>query len=179
MSMNMMGSNVRIHEEQVKKEQSLLQRGDVIRLEPGMMIYADIPSMFRGGAFFDKKNCHREIKIGQVYKSTPQSAQALKEEVYEKIWHIIPVDKQQVSDFVNSLSLDLEEKSFDSSVYAGEYVVYSAVSNGGAGCWDGTPYPDGWHVYCHKVDDPSVEVDFYQTGCFTAMIKDIKPISNK
>ena len=37
-------------------------------------------------------------------------------------------------------------------------------------------YPDGHHVFCVKADDDKVRVDFYQSGCFTAMIEDIKPV---
>ena len=57
----------------------------------------------------------------------------------------------------------------------GKYVVIKTVSDGG--CDEpGNYYPSGHHVYCAKLDDRSVKVDFYQSGCFTATIKDINPI---
>lgn len=68
---------------------------------------------------------------------------------------------------------------------AGQYVVYkTAVHGGGTAHGPNDVYPDGHHVYCERVDDPSasnntprnIKVDFYQTGCFTAMIEDIQPI---
>lgn len=182
MAMDMMGSNSRFQNEQIKKEQHLLQKGDIIRLEPSMKVYMNIPRMFRGGAAFDLDETHADVKIGQVYKREAPSAQDLVEQIFKKLKEIVPVSQQQVSAFVDSLNLDMEEKVFDSSVYAGEYEVYQTLSNGGGYggggfCPDSVPYPNGWHVYCHKVDNPSVKVDFYQTGCFTAMIEDIEPIN--
>ena len=57
---------------------------------------------------------------------------------------------------------------------AGKYVVTKTVSDGG--CDDPMNYyPAGHHVYCANVDR-SIKVDFYQSGCFSATIKNIKPI---
>lgn len=182
MAMDMMGVSGRINNEQVKKEQYLLQRGDIIHLEPGMKVYTDIPLMFCGGKPFEMGKRHADVCIGEIYKRKAQSVQNIVEEVYEKIYRTIPASKEQISAFVDSLKLDMDEKSFDTSVYAGEYEVYHTASNGGGTggggfCYDSVPYPDGWHVYCHKVEDPSVMVDFYQTGHFTAMIENIEPIN--
>jgi len=59
---------------------------------------------------------------------------------------------------------------------SGKYVVYkTANEGGGTGHGPGDLYPDGHHVFCESVIDPSIKVDFYQSGCFTAMIHDIKP----
>ena len=59
----------------------------------------------------------------------------------------------------------------------GKYIVCStSFSGGGTGHGPHDVYPDGHHVFCVKADDRNVRVDFYQTGCFTAMIKDIEPI---
>jgi hypothetical protein len=49
---------------------------------------------------------------------------------------------------------------------AGRYVVYKTAQD---------VYPSGHHVWCEKVDDAAVKVDFYQSGCFTAMIEEIEP----
>jgi hypothetical protein len=62
---------------------------------------------------------------------------------------------------------------------AGEYVVdrtsFSGGSEGG-GMNGHDDYPDGHHVYCKRLEDQTIEVDFYQSGCFTAMIEKIKPV---
>ena len=61
------------------------------------------------------------------------------------------------------------------SYLAGEYIVMKTVMDGGSTGRDS--YPDGHHVFCVKAGNPSIKIDFYQSGCFTAMIKDIKPIA--
>lgn len=160
----------------VANEPTLLQRGNIIRLEPGMKVYADVPSMYRGGSFFDTRSTHSDVVIGRIYKKPAKTIQALAKEIFGRIKYLVPVSEEQIATFLEGLSLDLEERHFDTSIYAGEYEVHHACYNGGSDSYDGG-YPNGWHVYCHKVDNPSMEVDFYQTGCFTAMIPDIKPIN--
>ncbi len=69
----------------------------------------------------------------------------------------------------------------DTEWLAGRYVVTSvAEDGGGTGMGDRDVYPSGHHVHCEKLQrsrhDSRVKVDFYQTGCFTAMIKEIEPV---
>ena len=59
----------------------------------------------------------------------------------------------------------------------GKYIVTrTAYDGGGTGMGSNDVFPNGYHVFCVKADDRTIEVDFYQSGCFTAMIKDIIPI---
>jgi hypothetical protein len=63
---------------------------------------------------------------------------------------------------------------------AGRYVVVLTTHDGGGtGHGPHDVYPSGHHVWCEKlvrdIDSP-VRVDFYQTGCFSAMIEDITPV---
>lgn len=59
---------------------------------------------------------------------------------------------------------------------AGNYIVEDTKSDGGGyGHGPHDYYPNGHHVFCVSVDGKR-RVDFYQTGCFTAMIRDIKPV---
>jgi hypothetical protein len=65
----------------------------------------------------------------------------------------------------------------DQTNLAGRYIVIKTNhEGGGTGMGPHDVYPDGHHVFCQKVDDPTVRVDFYQTGSFTAMIPEIKPV---
>lgn len=59
----------------------------------------------------------------------------------------------------------------------GKYIVIKTENTGG-GCGHGPHdiYPDGHKVTCKRVDK-KFTVSFYQTGAFTAMIKDIEPIA--
>lgn len=58
----------------------------------------------------------------------------------------------------------------------GRYIVTStSFTGGGTGHGPHDVYPNGHLVKCSSVDGLH-EVSFYQSGCFTAMIEDIKPI---
>ena len=108
-----------------------LREGDIIALEEGHKVYADVPRHF---VYSNKKGdfsrTHEDVKIGG-----------------------------------------------DFSYLAGRYVVYKTASEGGGtGHGPHDIFPDGHHVYCERIGKPPTRVDFYQSGCFTAMIEDIKPI---
>ncbi len=60
---------------------------------------------------------------------------------------------------------------------AGRYIVTkTALEGGGAGGFHSGPSPRGHHVYCKRADHDGQAVDFYQTGSFTAMIKQLEPV---
>ncbi|PZT57359.1 hypothetical protein [Paenibacillus silvae] len=64
----------------------------------------------------------------------------------------------------------------------GDYVVVNTeFSGGGYGHGMNDYYPNGHRVFCKKLnnqqwDANEIEVNFYQTGSFTAMIQDILPV---
>jgi hypothetical protein len=61
--------------------------------------------------------------------------------------------------------------------FVGKYIVYKTTNDGGGmGSSINDFYPDGHHVFCERLDNFEVKIDFYQSGSFTAMIKDINPI---
>jgi hypothetical protein len=65
----------------------------------------------------------------------------------------------------------------ETAYLAGRYVVYKTANDGGGtGHGPHDVYPNGHHVFCERLDDQSVKCDFYQSGCFTAMVADIAPI---
>lgn len=54
---------------------------------------------------------------------------------------------------------------------AGRYVVFKTCSDGGGtGHGPHDVYPDGHHVWCERLGDRQTQVDFYQSGSFTAML---------
>lgn len=78
-------------------------------------------------------------------------------------------------DFEKDEGLITIEGHFD--YFAGNYIVIKTITDGGGtGHGAGDVYPDGHHVFCENAKDPNLKLNFYQTGCFTAMIEDIKPI---
>lgn len=157
-------------------EVTLLQRHDVIRLEKGMKVYAEVQSRYFYDPFSTETKRH-DVIIGKKYNRDVPSLCKIISEIHDKIKSTIPVTYGDVEKFVEGLNLDMAEDTFDSSVFEGEYEVYCAVYDGGSPTHDGG-YPNGWHVFCQKKDNPEIEVDFYQTGCFTAMIPEIKPLNS-
>lgn len=109
----------------------MLMRGDVIDLEVGHQVFADIPKKYVfSNAHGSEELVHWNVVIGG-----------------------------------------------DFSHLAGRYGVYFTVWDGEVtGHGEGDSYEKGYHVFCEKVGDPSTKVDFYQTGDFVALIKDIQPI---
>lgn len=62
----------------------------------------------------------------------------------------------------------------------GEYIVVETnIGDGGTGHGRHDTYPDGYRVFCEKTNNRDIKCNFYQSGCFTAMIKDIKAINRK
>ena len=160
----------------------LLRKGDLIRLESGMEIWAKIPqnAYFSNRQFSDKVS-EEAIVIGRVYRQKGKDEKEIIETIFEKISNIVPVSISQVEDFVKSLKLDYSQKEFDSSVFEGVYIVDQTRLNGGYSIEQDDPdyyadrryLPDGWRVYCHKLDNPEIKVNFYQTGRFHGLIPGI------
>lgn len=55
--------------------------------------------------------------------------------------------------------------------FAGNYVVTKTAVDGGSTGHD--PYPDGHHVWAQNVDNERLVIEFYQTGCFEHMIRNV------
>ena len=154
--------------------QYLLQENDIFRLEKGMNVYAFVPEkfVFVNTPFSEKLNEHA-ICIGLPLKKRVPNKDEMIIEIQKLLgthMHLELSDKQ-IENFIESLNLNFNAEEFDTSVFLGEYRVYKAEWNGGK--HDG---PDGWHVYCHKVDDPNIAIHFDQTGYFNAINPNIKPL---
>lgn len=168
----------------------LLQKGDKIRLEKGMRVYAPIPSkfLFANTPFSTGVYESEAIEIGRVYRKQVVTKEELLNKSMDAIAGVLHISaeelnkmsRKEMETFIDSLNLNFDEEEFDSSIYAGEYMV-EYVSFGGGGV-QGTPsgyetYAHGWRVFCVKLDNPSIRVNFYQTSSFTATIPDICPIN--
>lgn len=128
----------------------MLKKGDIIELKEGHTIYMKIPEHFvyanRTGEF--EKLTSTEIIIGK------------------------------------------NRNGMDTNFLKGRYVVTSTSFEGGSSPGErfsalpSDEYPDGHHVFCeslpNKLDEFSndirFQINFYQSGCFTAMIEDIEPV---
>jgi hypothetical protein len=157
-------------------DQQLLQRGDIIRLEKGMKVCTLVPGAFAylGSPFWPTPK-NKQIVIGSTLKSGELSKDTIANKVKKGLAEldIIP-DNEKVTAFIDALNLDLSIKSFDTSKYEGEYtVIRTALEGGGTGMGPHDVFPNGHHVICTKNDDPSIEVDFYQTSGSSDLLTDV------
>lgn len=69
---------------------------------------------------------------------------------------------------------------WDTHHLVGRYVVRETAVDGGGTAMNNDVYPNGHHVWCQKLLENGElgeeKVDFFQSGAFTAMIEDIKPV---
>lgn len=162
-------------------EPYLLQKGNIIRLKKGMTVNASIPEKFVDiDNPYSTKLTSTEVIIGEVLRNSgvPKKSELINDltEYLEDYTHYDGITKEIVEAFVNSLNLDYTMEKFDTTVFAGEYCVTQTHSERCGPYFEGYHFPDAWHVFCQKVGEPDVCVDFYQTGTFTPMIPDIMPI---
>ena len=140
--------------------EKLLKRGDVIRLEKGMMIRTNIPErIYEYDKPFSKETINAIIEIGRIYRSSF----AKKDIIIGKIRHYleengIGVSDGQVEDFINSLNINYNSEELDTSIYVGTYIVSEAdFEKNKTG-----PYK----VKCFKILDPTIRAEFYQNVSF-------------
>jgi hypothetical protein len=158
---------------------TLLKEGDVIFLENGMMVYASIPEMF---IFENKKKSRKLIKhkiiIGKNFVNNTDITEDVKnlaKQIVEAFSICLGYSLSKV-DALNFIESKVNPpKSISFCLEEGEFVVTKTNSDGGGIAMFHDEYPDGHHVFCKKLkdsnfDENGIEVDFYQTGSFTAMI---------
>jgi hypothetical protein len=109
------------------------------------------------------------LKVGDIIELKPGY------EVYAWIEERLVYANRKFSSKLTEHAVTIDEENF--SHLLGEFVVYKAnLEGGGTGHGPNDVYPDGWKVTCRSLADPMIDVSFYQSGCFTAMITDIKPV---
>lgn len=163
-----------------------LKEGDVIELVPGMKVYANVSEKYIYSNSIRDKKVHAAVVVGKHYVFTGTALDI--------------IAKDYASDIVNrgkevDILIPLKEATALVRKYApvatidtfvlepGEYVVTSTSYDGGSsggGMSGHDSYPNGHHVFCTKVKerDPLLitNIDFYQSGCFSAMVENITPV---
>jgi len=147
-------------------ERKLLQKGDLIRLEKGMRVYAPIPLKFIIGSLFSEACLVVPVDIGKVYRAEATGKEEILDEILEEIRDKLCDDEGKVVTneafraFVDSLGLNLLDEEYDASVFAGIYRVYETEL-----LPESLPYrSEALQVYCEKVNSPDVRVWFFQCG---------------
>jgi hypothetical protein len=112
----------------------------------------DVIELKKGHAIYAK------IPEKYIYANTPKSDNLAKTEV----------------------TIGKKRNGLDTGYLAGRYaVIKTAYDGGGTGMGPNDIYPDGDHVWCRKMLENGKfgeQVEFYQSGSFTAMIEEIKPV---
>jgi hypothetical protein len=162
-----------------------LQRGDVIDIEKGMGVYATIPERFAyANRAQSMEPTNHTISVGEIRKAASINLNSVAKDIQEKISYHggILVPLTQITKLLTDAIDTTLPITLDTSEYIGEYVVVNtALTGGGTGMGPHDIYPDGWHVTAKKLkngeyDNDGLTIEFYQSGCFNAMLPDIKPI---
>ena len=124
----------------------MLKEGDIIEIVKGHRFYTKLPEHF---VYADRIGCFTRLSQTEVVAGETKNG-------------------------------------LDTNFYCGRYVVTkTATDGGGTGHGANDVYPNGHHVWCKKLKEKglvfvystaTVNIEFYQSGHFTAMIKDIEPV---
>ena len=148
-----------------------LKKGDVVKIERGMMIKAKIPEKFAYPEKpFSNKFVESSILVGKKYhypREATTPLETVKSEIETKIvqalsgYGIQPITQQdKIANFIESLELKEEHDEFSGSIYEGDYEVTHV---------DKKEYLT-W-VYCTKVDDSCTTIRFNLTDNFNSNVK--------
>lgn len=163
-----------------------LKVGDVIELKKGMKVYAEVPShfIFENRHLSNRLTSH-DVEIGNVFDNThtlDAQTDRLINKIMGRIHEEFASEELKIVDsakLANHVRENIPKQSITKlTIPEGEYVVVNTELDGG-GRSHNDVYPDGHRVYCKKLlfdgryDDKGFEVNFYQSGSFTAMIEPV------
>ncbi|ADO59798.1 hypothetical protein [Paenibacillus polymyxa] len=170
-----------------QKEKCFLQVGDVFVVKEGMKVNAEVPSKFIfSNCRMPNTTRKTKIVIGSLLKNkmdVEATAHELKKKIVDSIASVCGAvaNPMAVQHLVSSVINSYEEETLDTTIFCGEYLVVNTTFDGGCGGHD--PYPNGHHVFCRKLKDGKYDpngsqIDFYQSGSFTALItpESVQPI---
>ena len=156
------------------------KKGDIIRLEKGMVVDAWVPKKYvRSSYHFDNKATLHQITIGEVFHNVPISKEKLIQKIYYRLHDGFDalrgaeISLENISDFVDSLSLDFTPSKFDTSTLVGEYIV---ISNNAHVVSDSDPRE---YFVCQKLDDPTIRVSLSQHKEFMENFPNCRPINHE
>ena len=134
-----------------------LRLGDIIELERGMKVFANLPSYvtLTSTVFSEKGENTSYIEIGMVCKVTAEEKKDLiKYRIKEAMSYFegVTIPKAAYDAFISALDVDLSAKVFDTSVFAG---IYQVVGMSGGSLWEGDE-----ELICKNLADESRIVKF-------------------
>lgn len=137
---------------------NLLKKGDVILLEKGMTVYATVPFpkwKTEYQEMITDKPCEADLIVGEIIKNTIPNKEFNEYQIEPGDYVVVKV-KKELSDKDEEIQMRLRGNDY---------------------------YASGYEVYCERLTDgvynkKGFKIRFYQTGDFTAMIENIKPIGH-
>jgi len=120
------------------------------------------------------------LQTGDIFELNPGHT------IYVKLPHLFTCSNGDSLEEIDEGTIKIGQVKhfFDTTFFAGEYIVTSTALQGGGNSHDGG-YPDGHNIRAKKImmgwrDSEKIvsriEVNFYQSGSFTAKNPDIKAI---
>ena len=171
-----------------------LREGDIFALNDGMEVYTKIPEKYvYHNHPMSNKLVSTNVRVGSILQVTKQGIALATEQA--KLTKSIADDfvfhlgfKPSLDDVKRFVAKACKDNAVATGVLktgnmAGNYVVIcTEYGGGGTGHGPHDVYPDGHQVFARKLgrngkfNKRGLAVNFYQSGCFTAMIdkKDVK-----
>lgn len=124
-------------------------------------------------------NYAKHDTIGQVFHRVPISKEELIKKIYYRLHDGfdalcgVEISFENISDFVDSLSLDFTPSEFDTSILVGEYIV---IRNNASVISDSDPRE---YFVCQKLDDPTICVHLSQHKEFMENFPNCRPINHE
>lgn len=157
----------------------MLKVGDVVELRKGHCVYTDVPEryVYQDMAFSNDK-CHHEVTIDEKYDPIVDfSYHDIANDIryaFKKVG--AKVDNKTITNFVKA-QISKQQISYEKfCLKSGKFVVIKTKMDGGGRAHNDV-YPDGHHVFVKRLkkdgsyDKNGDAADFYQSGCFSAMIE--------
>lgn len=169
------------------EKEKYLRRGDVFELKLGMRVYARIEERFKYDGVASRKKSTVDVTVGEKLRYEWRRPTELVNRFVEDVRELTGSKIKSsviMREIIAATPIDVRTSAeFDTSELAGLYVVKSAtVCGGGYGHGPNDYYPDGLRITARRIDDDKWRkngeidegehtVEFYQSGCFTAMIE--------
>jgi hypothetical protein len=159
----------------------MLKVGDIVELRTGHKVYTDVPEryVYQNMALSNEK-CHHDVTVNEKYDAYNEiDIHSVAVEIHNAFRRVgLKADNKAITKFIHAQISQRELSSEKFCFKGGTFVVINTKIDGGSSGRD--PYPNGHHVFVKRLakdgsyDKQGDTADFYQSGCFSAMIEPSK-----
>ena len=111
----------------------LLQKGQIIRLEKGMRVYANIPEYaIHGSKFFSIVPSRKVITIGEQLSNPSLTREEIIKQIELHPYFFLGdnISYQDINNYVDSLNFNFDTRTYDTSIFEGKYEVGNCLYDG-------------------------------------------------